>query len=279
MMLHFVLQWPQEAKIELWPFAVDYAVWIWNHLPNTTTRLSPIEIFTKATFPDHKHLQRTRVFGCPVYVLDPTLQDAKKLPKWQKRSWKGKFLGFSPNHHTNVSLVLNPETGSITHQFHVVFDEKFSSISSNINHDSAPALQQWSTLLDDGYDKHEAVPTQQVHPTPATDPPPSPPPNPPVPPETAVRIEAPALSLPESSPFSVKSPSESTVGMPLDHEIPHDVSVQDIMPTINSDEVPTPFSPVSAPDMVTPPVEANESGMSSPPPRHANSVCSCQKSP
>jgi hypothetical protein len=42
------------------------------------------------------------------------LQDAKKLPKWQKKSWQVIFLCFSRHHSTNVSLVLNPETGSIT---------------------------------------------------------------------------------------------------------------------------------------------------------------------
>lgn len=155
MMLHYILHWPQEAHLELWPFAVDYAVWLWNHLPDTTTRLSPIEVFTSATFPDYKHLQRTRVFGCPVFVLDPTLQDAKKLPKWQKRSWKGIFLGFSPKHHTNVALVLNPETGSITPQYHVIFDEMFSTITTQ--KDDELTLQQWETLLDNGYDRHEDI--------------------------------------------------------------------------------------------------------------------------
>jgi hypothetical protein len=101
-----------------------------NNIPDLTARLSPIEVFSKATFPDHDHLKRTRVFGCPVYALHPTLQDAKKLPNWQRKSWKGVFLGFSPNHSTNVALVLNPETGSITPQYHVVFDEKFSTTSS-----------------------------------------------------------------------------------------------------------------------------------------------------
>jgi hypothetical protein len=59
MILHFILHWPQEARLELWPFSVDYAVWIWNHFPDSTTKLSPIEVFTKAAFSDHRHLQST----------------------------------------------------------------------------------------------------------------------------------------------------------------------------------------------------------------------------
>jgi GAG-pre-integrase domain len=122
MMQHFILHWPQEARLELWPFALDYAVWIWNHFPDTTTRLSPIEVFTKATFPDHKHLQRTRVFGCPVFVLDPTLQDAKKLPKWQKRSWKGIFLNFfwlEPRAKPMILYGIELGSGGSAARFHV----------------------------------------------------------------------------------------------------------------------------------------------------------------
>jgi hypothetical protein len=40
MLLHHVLHRPQEARLLLWPFAVDYAVWIWDHLPDLSTRLS-----------------------------------------------------------------------------------------------------------------------------------------------------------------------------------------------------------------------------------------------
>jgi hypothetical protein len=96
MLLHHVLHSPQEDRLLLWPFAVDYAVWIWNHLPDFSTRLSPIEVFTKSSFPDSHHLQRVRVFGCPVHVLQPTLQDAKKLPKWQKNRGRIFFWDFRP---------------------------------------------------------------------------------------------------------------------------------------------------------------------------------------
>ena len=34
LLLHFVLHWPQAADENLWPFAVDYAVFIWNNLPS-----------------------------------------------------------------------------------------------------------------------------------------------------------------------------------------------------------------------------------------------------
>ena len=118
MMLHFILHWPQEADLSLWPFAVSYAVWLWNNMPDPLSRLSPWEVFMGVQFDNYRHLQRARVFGCPVYVL------AKKLPKWKKRARRGIFLGFSEQHHSTVALVLNPSTGHVSPQYHVVFDLK-----------------------------------------------------------------------------------------------------------------------------------------------------------
>ena len=54
----------------------------------------------------------------------------KKLPRWQPRSRRGVFVGFSTLHSSEVSLVLNLQTGSITPQYHVVFDDCFSTVSS-----------------------------------------------------------------------------------------------------------------------------------------------------
>jgi hypothetical protein len=68
--------------------------------------------------------------GCPVYVLDPDLQAGKKLPRWQPRSRRGVFVGFSSLHSSEVPLVLILQTGSITPQYHVVFDDHFSTVSS-----------------------------------------------------------------------------------------------------------------------------------------------------
>ena len=151
MMLHFLLHWPQEADLELWPFAVSYAVWLWNNLPDTSNRVSPLELFMGVSFEDYRHLQRARVFGCPVYVLSAKLQDAKKLPKWSKRAYRGIFLGFSTKHHSTVALVLNPATGYVSPQYHVVFDERFSTVSST-GEEPLP-LNQWEKLFDIGYDR------------------------------------------------------------------------------------------------------------------------------
>ena len=82
-MIHVALHWDEQGSdaVALWPFAVRHAVWLHNRLPNAVTGLSPLEILS-GTRSDHRDLLRTHVWGCPVYVLDPKLQDGQKIPKW-----------------------------------------------------------------------------------------------------------------------------------------------------------------------------------------------------
>ena len=108
--------------------AVTYATHLYNHLPNAQG-LCPSNLFTGSTVPRHR-LKDIHVLGCPVYVLDPHLQAGQKLPRWQPRSRRGIFMGFSTLHSSEVPLVLNLDTGSITPQYHVVFDYQFSTVTS-----------------------------------------------------------------------------------------------------------------------------------------------------
>jgi Reverse transcriptase (RNA-dependent DNA polymerase) len=221
MLLHYILHWPQQARLDLWPYAVDYAVWLWNNIPDLGSRMSPLEIFTNTTFPDHSHLQRARVFGCPVFVLDPKLQDAKKLPKWQKRSWQGIFLGFSTIHHSSVALVLNPETGSITAQYHVIFDERFSTVATTSMTDENIIL--WESLIDNGYDRHFSL--EPPEPDPNWFPPPDidhrlhdHPPTP----ATTIPVQTPAPAIPPVTPVHPTSPN------------PHDPPIEPSFPSRRS---------------------------------------------
>ena len=152
-MLHFVLHWPQLADEDLWPFAVDYSVYLWNNLPARHISISPKEILTDSLFANHNHLQRSHVFGCPVFVLDPRLQDGKSIPKWSMRSRRGIYLGVSPYHNSTVHLILNPATGSISPQYHVVFDDTFSTVFSNGQFDES----KWIDLLSTGYDRNSIL--------------------------------------------------------------------------------------------------------------------------
>ena len=149
MMMHQLIHWPKAFDASLWPFAMNQAVMLWNHLPRNRGGLSPIELFTGTKLPHNGVIQRARVWGCPVYVLDPRLQDGKKLPKWNRRSRMGVNLGYSPTHSDTVGLVLNPVTGYISPQYHVVYDELYTTVPGEFDQDLFDD-EHWDTLLMNG---------------------------------------------------------------------------------------------------------------------------------
>ena len=84
------------------------------------------------------------VWGCPSYVLNSSLQAGMKIPRWEPRSKRGVFCGLSMVHSSEVPQVLNLTTGSITTQFHVVFDDLFSTVNSIRREEQPPS--NWSNL-------------------------------------------------------------------------------------------------------------------------------------
>jgi hypothetical protein len=89
--------------------------------------LTPLEVFTN-TKSDHRDLQHAHVWGCPVFVLDPRLQDGKKIPKWNRRARLAQFVGFSPEHSTLVANVRHLQTNYVSPQFHQIHDDNFETI-------------------------------------------------------------------------------------------------------------------------------------------------------
>jgi hypothetical protein len=69
-MLHATLHWPDRSFINLWPLTMNYAVWVYNKLPQGGAGFSPEELFSGIKCL-RSGLPRAHVFGCPVYVLDP----------------------------------------------------------------------------------------------------------------------------------------------------------------------------------------------------------------
>ena len=110
MLIHQALLWPRRHNVNLWPMAMDYAVWLWNNLP-MDDGLSPEEKWTRTKVANYDHLRRAHVFGCPCYVLNPKLVEGQKIPKWDPRSRQGKFVGYSKEHASNAGLILNCTTG------------------------------------------------------------------------------------------------------------------------------------------------------------------------
>jgi hypothetical protein len=141
MILHASMHWKDGIDASLWPMAVNHAIHIYNNTPNKG--VTPADIFTGSTVPRHRLLD-LHVWGCPVYVLDPQMQQGRKLPRWQPRSRIGVNLGLSLQHSSEVPLVLNLQTGSIDTQYHVFFNDQFTAVSSSEREIDPPS--HWEDL-------------------------------------------------------------------------------------------------------------------------------------
>jgi hypothetical protein len=128
-MLHAAIHWPEMADATLWPLAVDYAVYIYNRVPNRETGLSPLDIFSNQRQPQRR-LQDLHVWGSPAYLLDKRIADGKKIPRWESKSERVIFVGISPKHLGATPRVLNPRTRAITTPYNVVFDDWFATVGS-----------------------------------------------------------------------------------------------------------------------------------------------------
>jgi hypothetical protein len=79
MLIHAMISWPDIIQEQLWPFALCLAVDIHNSTPGPS-RLTPEEIFSGIK--GCNRLSDFHPFGCPVFVLDPSLQQGHKIPCW-----------------------------------------------------------------------------------------------------------------------------------------------------------------------------------------------------
>jgi len=153
MLLRAVIHWPEVADLQLWPFALHHAVYLWNVLQNSVTKLSPLEYISQSHVQDYAHLQCLHVWVCPKFVLNPCSQDGNKLPNWSPHLRLGSFMGYSQVHYSIVRLVLYIQTGAVTPQYHLVHDDWFSTVSNMKSASLPPAL--WQQLLSTGYEHNE----------------------------------------------------------------------------------------------------------------------------
>ena len=121
----------ERIKIEdYWPFACHTFAELDNEMPKGKGQIhSRISIFSKTAVTPH--LTNFHAWGCPVYVLDPNLASGRSVPRWKPRSRLGLYLGPSPDHASNVALVLNLKTKNISPQYHCVFDDRFHTVDPN----------------------------------------------------------------------------------------------------------------------------------------------------
>ena len=146
MMIHSAMHWPEVSDVELWPMAVKHAVHVFNRMPSVETGICPLDKFTRQRFQQNK-LHDLHVWGCPVYVLDKRTADGIKIPKWAPRSNRYIYMGVSDKHSSTVPLVLNPESGVISPQFHVVVDEWFATIGTTPGEIPDFSKEEWTKMF------------------------------------------------------------------------------------------------------------------------------------
>ena len=75
-------------------------------------------------------LSNFHTFGCPVYILDARLQSVGGVgpPRCDPRAYLGICLGHYTSHAGSVELVMNPKSGLVSPQFHLVFDDIFETV-------------------------------------------------------------------------------------------------------------------------------------------------------
>ena len=145
MLLHATSMWPEVVKFDLWPFAVKMAVDLHNAIPTSRhPGITPDELFAGVQPVEHCRLNNFHVFGCPVFVLDESLQADNRIPRWDPRSRQGVFLGFSSHHANNVAYVLNIRTNEISPQYHLVFDDLFQTV--NVQRTNILTQEIWDGL-------------------------------------------------------------------------------------------------------------------------------------
>ena len=145
MMLHAKLRWPKAVTAKLWPMVLKHTQHLVNHIPGANN-ICPMDLVLGSKVP-RDHLKNLHVWGAPAYVLHPKLQDGGKIPKWDPRSRQGLHLGWSPLHASTVPLILNLETGHVSPQFHVLFDDWFTTVSTDDKGVEDIEGETWSKLL------------------------------------------------------------------------------------------------------------------------------------
>jgi hypothetical protein len=72
--------------------------------------------------------------------LDKALQDGNLGPgKWKDRCHLSVYIGHSLNHASNIIQVYNPQTRTVSPQYHVVHDESFDTVCIDTTKDDAEA--------------------------------------------------------------------------------------------------------------------------------------------
>ena len=154
LLLHAKRHWPEAIGTILWPFAIKAYEDRRNHWHLDKDGKSPIQKFSSTYH--NQEIKNWHTFGCPVFILEEKAVHGK-MPKWNPRSRVGIYLGHSPCHAGSVALVLNPKTLHVSPQYHVVFDDQFTTVSYMKNGEIPP---HWEDLV---MLHSESVTNEKIH--------------------------------------------------------------------------------------------------------------------
>jgi hypothetical protein len=141
-LLHANARWPSAVNTNVWPYALRNTQCMRNSLSDSKDGTCPSEIFYGVEVAPN--LKANHTFGCPVYDLNSKLAYGKTIPKWDSMARVGLYVGQSPIHAINVSLVLSLDTGLMSPQFHMQHDDFFETVSAKAG--DPVILSHWQTL-------------------------------------------------------------------------------------------------------------------------------------
>ena len=99
--MHAAFRYPGDTfSTDIWPTEMYYAVWVNNRIPDMKSGLSATEIWSRSRFePLSEKLSNCNVWVCPIYVLEPKLQNlGVNITKWDPRSQREINVRFSKSH-------------------------------------------------------------------------------------------------------------------------------------------------------------------------------------
>lgn len=113
---------------------------------------SPLKMFSGVNV--SANLNNIHTSGCPVYVLNNTLQSGKcSIPNWDPRARLGINMVPSPHHTRSANLVLNLTLGLVSPQFHIVHDDFFETVRPSASNEKTVSI--WKILA--GFVKHKSL--------------------------------------------------------------------------------------------------------------------------
>ena len=148
MLIHSSMRSPQgTTTAELWLVDIYLTVCLYNWIPREDSGMSTYELWIRSSFLTSKNILSTcHTWGAPSYVLEPKIYKGRyHIPKCAPHSRRRIFLGFSRIYSTIVGLILNLHSRSISPQFYIVFNDRFTTIASAHTEEVVPNI--WTNMI------------------------------------------------------------------------------------------------------------------------------------